>query len=411
MPTEQMLREVSTLTQSKLRLTEALVATLDQMAALRALISVRIDSLDAASALTVMLTEALELTGSDAAVLVLGGEQLMVGEQRLGERLRQDMVGRRVSAADGTHQLEFAGGAAVAAPVRRGGSSAVLGLARQSGPQYSTGDIQLIDAVVATTENLIALTKVHQQGVQQARLERELQLASTLAQAILPEAPPQVAGVEIFARVTPAQLAGGDFIAFEVLDGVLWFVAGDVAGKGLPAAIVMTRAVSAARVAFHRFPADDPAGAVAAVATELFDYLSGVGLFATMVLGAYRPGSGVLHLCNAGHSPVLTVLAGRSAAVPPSMPPVGVLRDCTGRTCAVPFGAGDVLVLGSDGLSEQESPKGELYGYDRFERKAAESAGLDLTAMGELLIGDVLEHAQGTPPSDDRTLVLLRASR
>ena len=406
---DQALRTVSHLTQSQLRLTEALVETQDRMAALRALISVRIDSLDADSALTMMLTEALELTGSDTAVLVQGEEVLVVGEPEPAARLRQSLAAHPLRAGD-PQSLDFSSGAAVVATLGDTEPTTVLGLARTSSEHYTTGDLQLVDAVVSATENLITMTRMHRLGVQRATIEREHQLASTLAQAILPTAPPSIAGVQIFARVTPAQLAGGDFIAFEVLDGVLWFVAGDVAGKGLPAAIVMTRAVGAARVAFHAHRQDDPAGAVAAVAGELYDYLSGVGLFATMVLGSYRPGSGVLHLCNAGHSPVMALTAGLAAALPPTMPPVGVLRVATGRTQCLPFGRGDVLVLGSDGLSEQESPAGELYGYDRFERKIIEFAGLELTRMGTEIIADVLDHAAGAPPSDDSTLVLIRAA-
>ena len=410
MQTEQALRTVSSLTQSQLRLTEALVETQDRMAALRALISVRVDSLDAESALTMMLTEALELTGSDTAVLVQGEEVLVVGEPEPAGRLRQSLAAARLRVSSDPQSLEFSSGAAVVATLGNTEPTTVLGLARTSSEHYTTGDLQLVDAVVSATENLITLTRMHRLGVQRATIEREHQLASTLAQAVLPTAPPTIAGVQIFAQVTPAQLAGGDFISFEVLDGVLWFVAGDVAGKGLPAAIVMTRAVGAARVAFHAHRQDDPAGAVAAVAEELYDYLSGVGLFATMVLGSYRPGSGVLHLCNAGHSPVMALTKGLAAALPPTMPPVGVLRVATGRTQCLPFHVGDVLVLGSDGLSEQESPAGELYGYDRFERKIIEFAGLELSRMGNEIIADVLDHAAGAPPSDDRTLVLIRAA-
>jgi serine phosphatase RsbU (regulator of sigma subunit) len=249
---------------------------------------------------------------------------------------------------------------------------------------------------------------MHRLGMQQAAVEREHQMASSLAQAILPAAAPVLDGVDVFAETIPARLAGGDFYTFDVLDGVLWFAVGDVAGKGLPAAIVMTRAVSAARVAFHTHAEDDPAGALAAVGEELFDYLHAVGLFVTMALGAYRPGSGILYVCNAGHSPVLTVVHRRTSAVPPTTPPVGVLPTAKGRTQAIPFEFGSALVLGSDGLIEQEDPAGSLYGYERFERKLIEFSGLSLRNMGARLMQDVDRYAHGTAPSDDRTLVVLR---
>jgi len=91
------------------------------------------------------------------------------------------------------------------------------------------------------------------------------------------------------------------------------------------------------------------------------------------------------------------------------MPPVGVLRGVTGRNQSLPLDVGNVLVLGSDGLTEQEDPAGAMYGYDRFERKIVDLSGLSLRNMGTRLIQDVTGFARGTPPSDDRTLVLFRS--
>ncbi|MGS0683844.1 PP2C family protein-serine/threonine phosphatase [Nakamurella sp. GG22] len=396
-------------TGSQERLTEALIRTQDRMDALRALIGIPVDSLDDTKALIMMLTEALELTNSDCAVLLTSDETLIVGSDTLATGLQHRMVPADV--VDGGPQpIEFPDGTAVVVALHDGDAPAALGFARGSDLRYSTGDLQLIDAVVAATDKLLTLARMYREGIARATIEREHQLASTLAQAVLPAGPPKLAGVELFAKVIPADVAGGDFIAFEVLDGVLWFVVGDVAGKGLPAAIVMTRAVSAARVAFHSHSHDDPAGALAAVSDELHDYLSGVGLFVTLVVGAHRPGSGVVHVCNAGHSPVVSVADGVASPIPPSMPPIGVVRGRTGRNHAVLLGPGSVLVLGSDGLSEQQDPAEALYGYPRFGQQIAALAGLTVDEMGERLIADVIAFAKGAPPSDDRTLVLLKAT-
>jgi serine phosphatase RsbU (regulator of sigma subunit) len=404
----ELARTVVRLLESEERLTAALVATQDRMAALRALIEVPIDSLDDNIAITLMLDEALELTDSDGAVLRRGDSTVLVGAAAMTAELGHRLGDLAPDMDQQPHPIDFPYGAAVVAALRDVDGPAALGFTRNSGGHYSTGDLQLVDAVVAATEKLLTLTRMHRLGVQQAAVEREHQMASSLAQAILPAATPVLDGVDVFAETIPARLAGGDFYTFDVLDGVLWIAVGDVAGKGLPAAIVMTRAVSAARVAFHTHAENDPAGALAAVGDELFDYLHAVGLFVTMALGAYRPGSGILHLCNAGHSPVLTMTRRRTSSVPPTTPPVGVLLGVKGRTQAIPFEFGSALVLGSDGLTEQEDPAGALYGYERFERKLIEFSNLSLPNMGARLIEDVRQYAEGTPPSDDRTLVLLR---
>ncbi len=402
-------RRVGMLLESEDRLTAALVATQDRMAALRALIEVPIDSLEDNTALTLMLGEALELTDSDSAVLRRGDSSLVVGAARNVAELGGLLVDLPLGPAGQPCPVDFSSGAAVVAALQDADGPAALGLTRNSGRHYSTGDLQLVDAIVAATEKLMTLTRMHREGMQRAAIERDHQMASSLAQAILPAVPPILGGVAVFAKTAPAQLSGGDFYVFDVLDGVLWFAVGDVAGKGLPAAIVMTRAVSAARVAFHTHPEDDPASALATVGDELFGYLSAVGLFVTMVLGSYRPGSGVLNLCNAGHSPVLSIAQRRTATLRPSTPPVGVVPGARGRTQCIPFELGSTLILGSDGLTEQEDPAGAMYGYERFERRVLEYSDLSLPDMGAQMITDVAQYAQGTPPSDDRTLVLLRA--
>ena len=128
------------------------------------------------------------------------------------------------------------------------------------------------------------------------------------------------------------------------------------------------------------------------------------------MVGAHRPGSGIVHVCNAGHSPVVSVADGVASPIPASMPPIGVVRGRIGRTVAVPLGTGSVLVLGSDGLSEQQDPSGALYGYPRFGQQVSALAGLPVDEMGERLIADVVAFAKGAPPSDDRTLVLLKGT-
>jgi serine phosphatase RsbU (regulator of sigma subunit) len=406
---EQILRTVRRLDQSQDRLTEALVESHDRMAALRALIAVPVNSLDHTEALTAMLTEALELTDSDSAVLITAVDFLIVGDDEVGSALRRSMVPPELLGREPL-PIELPGGAAVVAALPDGQGWATLGLARTGVRQYSTGDLELVDAVVAATDKLLTLTRTYQRDVARASIEREHQLASTLAQAVLPSQPPQLDGLETFATVIPAGVSGGDFIVFTERDGVLWFAVGDVAGKGLPAAVVMTKAVSAARVAFHRHHEHDPAAALDAVVDELHDYLSDTGLFVTLIVGAHRPGSGIATLCNAGHSPVLTVRDGAVQAIPPSLPPVGVIRGRTGRNHCVPLTRGDVLVLGSDGLSEQQNPAGELFGYQRFEQAMLQRYELPLAELGRSVLDEVTEFAAGTAPSDDRTLVLLRAA-
>ena len=389
----------------------ALIASQDQLAALRALIGVPIDSLDDNTALESTLHEALELTDSQCAVFVRGELVVEVGAGAQLVELRERLTCGAPLTRTEPHPVELSVGSAVVASLGDGDGQGYLGFARCTGTRYSTGDLHLTRAVVAAVNKLTSLSDLHRRGVQQAAIDREHQLASSLVQAILQTGPPALKGVEVFATSIPASLAGGDFFVFEVLDGVLWFAVGDVAGKGLPAAIVMTRAVSAARVAFHTHAEADSAAALGSVGDELFDYLNGIGLFVTMALGSFRPGSGVVYLANAGHSPLLSFSDGATRVIPASMPPIGVVRAMRGQTQRIRLGPNDLLVLGSDGLAEQEDGHGVMYGYDRLLHRVEQWAQLTVHELGDRLMNDVEDHAGDAPASDDRTLVVLGESR
>ncbi|GGM00627.1 PP2C family protein-serine/threonine phosphatase [Nakamurella endophytica] len=398
---------VRSLEESRNRVVEELVDSNDRIADLRALIEVPVGSLDEDSALQTILDVAVELTRSDCAVLLHDGAVTSVGDAAAVGTLTRRMAGLPAGLVAEPRSVPIFGGTAVVGacgPV----TGAVLGVARLGGPEYSTGDLQLIEAVVAAAEKMVTLTRLHRAGVQRAAIEREHQLACTLAQAVLPTSPPDVPGLRIFTHTSPARQAGGDFIAFENVGGALWFAVGDVAGKGLPAAVVMTRAISAVRVAFHTHADDDPAGALAAVGRELYDFLSDIGLFVTMTIGVHRPGRPAALLCNAGHSPVLSWAGDRCSTVPATMPPLGVVPDSRGRTQAVPLGREDLLLIGSDGLVDQQGPTGAQFGYDTLEQVFAESAALPVDVLGPALLAAVDQHADGTAASDDCTLVLLR---
>lgn len=412
-------RTVADLIAAQDGMTDALIMSQDRLLALRALTQVQIESLGGSGATERVLDEALELTDSDAVVLLGGDGALHVSGNDLAATKLVLLLAREAEtpAKPGVRAVRN-GRAVVARLVESVDGAQVLGFIRLTGrAPFSTGDIGLIESVASAANMMHTLTRLHLQGIQRATIDREHQFASSLAQAVLEVPLPRLAGADLFARTAPASLAGGDFMTFMDVGGVLWFAVGDVAGKGLPAAMVMTRAVSAARVAFLTHCPDDAIGALLAMGTELFGYLDEVGLFVTAVVGAYHPRSGRLHLCNAGHSPVLIVSASGVHAIPASMPPLGILEHPTAQEVSLVLAAGDALILGSDGLAEQENAAGELFGYDRLRDLCARASApidagpVDAARIGEMIFAAVANHAAGTPPSDDCTLAVLCADR
>ncbi len=391
-------------------LVDALVAAQDRLSALVALMRLSSDTLDLDELTLKMLEEALELTESDAVVLSWdhGRPNQRAAHAVVGVETLQRVLDEQLR----TMQLGLGSGHDMSWTVVPFPSYPEVGIAvgRLRGPAYTTGDIRMLHTVALAIEQLSLLSRLHQEVVRQATVKKEHQLASRLAQAVLPSVHPALPGVDFFARCSPASLTGGDFMVFAEIDGVLWVAVGDVAGKGLPAAMIMTQAVAAVRVALRNGDPDDPAAALTEMGADLGGYLCSVESFITLAVAAHRPGSGTVALSNAGHSPVVYVPGAGEAprSIGPSSPPLGVIVPRPPRTVVLPLPPGAALVIGTDGLVEQPDPAGDMLGYDVFLETCAtpiDHAG----ELGEQLFRLVDEHADGTPAADDRTLVVLRA--
>jgi hypothetical protein len=221
---------------------------------------------------------------------------------------------------------------------------------------------------------------------QQAMMESEMEAARQVQQIIVPEAIDTVAGFSVEAVYHPAQQVGGDF--FQILpttSGGMLVVVGDVAGKGLPAAMLVSVLVGVIRgVAAYT---SDPAELLANL-NERMTGRSG-GAFST-ALAAHISASGQVSIANAGHpSPYLD---GAEVELQGALP-LGV--ESGGRYEAIGFRLmpGSRLTFLSDGIVEAQNDKGELFGFDRSRELSRRSAA------------QIAEAARQFGQSDDITVV------
>lgn len=279
---------------------------------------------------------------------------------------------------------------------------------RTDGAPFSTGEVGLASTVGVAARLVRSVNRMRVEAIERARATRELEAAAWLAQSSLQRALPEVEGLGISARTVPAREAGGDFYLCETSDDLVWAVVGDVAGKGLPAATVMTKALAATRVAIARADADpDPGAVLAAVGAELFDYLAQVGLFVTAVAAVVDPTTGTLSMANAGHTPVLLAQRDACRPVPASCPPLGVLPSISPKVLTATLEEGDVLLLGSDGLVEQEDGRGRMLGQDLLCELLATLRGRDAETARRLVEAQVDTWRAGREQGDDTTLMVL----
>jgi phosphoserine phosphatase RsbU/P len=267
---------------------------------------------------------------------------------------------------------------------------------------FTAGDLKLAQAIASHAAVLIQNSRL-------VALERELRIARTIQQSLLPGAPPVVAGLDVAGLCAPASNVGGDYYDHLMArPGSLAFLVADVSGHNLAAALMQT----AARAAFRAATLADvsPGEILRRASRTLHDDLSRAEHFLTAWLGTFDVATGELAYSDAGHNPTILYRAetGETSRLATGGVPIGVLADGEFDEARVTLLAGDVVVAYTDGLTEAASAAGEQYGEERLAAAVARCASLPAAQIVQALLDDVLRFTGDVPAGDDRTLVVLR---
>ncbi len=249
--------------------------------------------------------------------------------------------------------------------------------------------------------------RLHRQALEKERLERELDLAADIQRRLLPAELPETRDFEVLGWSRPARHVGGDYYDIYGLEpGKLVVVIADVAGKGMPAALLVSTLHSALRLLQDREPL--AAEMVARLNRHVVES-SGPNKFITLLLGEIDLETGRLAYVNAGHNPALLLRAeGGLEQLEPGGLPLGLFAAAAYRVQEAELAAGDLLCLYSDGITECESPAGEEFGVDRLAALVREHAAAPLTDVMRHLERAVTRFAEGARQGDDQTVVLVR---
>jgi serine phosphatase RsbU (regulator of sigma subunit)/CHASE2 domain-containing sensor protein len=256
--------------------------------------------------------------------------------------------------------------------------------------------------------------QVEQQREAAARLAGELEAARRIQMGTLPRPSVVFPGerrFDLYARLDPAREVGGDLYDFFFLDGDhLFFMIGDVSGKGLPGSLFM-----AISKALYKSTALRRHGQVAVMMREADAEISRdntEGLFVTVLAGILDAGTGALEYCSAGHEPpFLLPRAGRplSRLAEGGGPPLCAVDGFDYTAATRQLEAGDTLCLITDGITEAVRADGELYGRPRLEGLLG-GLGAAATAaeIGEAIRRDVAAFTGDAEASDDMAILILR---
>ncbi len=239
----------------------------------------------------------------------------------------------------------------------------------------------------------------------QERVRQEFAFAQEIQNSFLPQTLPQHAHASFAALYRPALKVGGDF--YDVIEAgpeEIWFVVGDVSGKGMPAALLMAQALSFLRLIVK------PGLAPVDVMARWNAMLAGRtirGMFITALLGRIRTGAREIDLCSAGHCHPFRVSAGGEVEEVPlqGSPPLGLLPSLPARSQTLTLAPDDWLVTYTDGLVESFDPDDALLDRSGAMRLLAHHFASATEVVDALNRGEQA-HRQTAEPHDDLTLLV-----
>jgi sigma-B regulation protein RsbU (phosphoserine phosphatase) len=255
----------------------------------------------------------------------------------------------------------------------------------------------------------VAITHARYHILEKEKQVQDAQLATAgdILDNILPSVLPPCEGYDLIARLEPCFEVGGDLYDAAIMeDGRYAFLIGDVVGKGLGAALLVSHILS-----WTRFMVDqrwDPEALITKLNKQVFDCTDTVR-FTTFFLGYLDPATGLVTYVNAGHNPPFVIRAdGSVETLNPTGMPVGIIAESAYTTGEVTLGPGDLVTLYSDGIPETQRLDDEEYGEDNFEKLLVAERDKDLEGLFDKLQGELKEFRGDAEIGDDVTLLILR---
>lgn len=240
------------------------------------------------------------------------------------------------------------------------------------------------------------------------RIESELRVAHDIQMGLLPKCFPERKEFDVYAILEPAREVGGDLYDFSLLgEDHLFFLVGDVSGKGVPAALFM----AVAKTLLNRLAekCTDPSLALAQVNKELCRENES-SMFVTLFCGLLNFKTGDLLFSNAGHNPPLMIRSGQRPEwikVPEGFI-LGVLEDAIYRTERIVLDPGDRILLYTDGVIEAMNREKAFYCEKRLMSAVEKGKSASVEALIREVLQSVKEFTEGEALSDDITLLAVQ---
>lgn len=287
----------------------------------------------------------------------------------------------------------------------------VIGMIYVDNP-YATNRFTEDDLLVATTIASVAAIKIEnarliEERIEKKRMEEELKVASEIQLRLQPLSPPRVAGYDMIGISFPCREIGGDYYDFIIRkSGRILLALGDVSGKGMGAALLM----SSLHAALHAQAQTGLSSAeiIAQVNNYIFES-SPENKFLTLFCAELEPATGRLSYSNAGHNPPMLVCTDGSIKLLESGGlPLGITDDMGYEESSVILQPGDVLVIYSDGITDSVNENDDEFGEQRLIDVVRRYRTRTASQLRDRIDEAITQFVGQSMPVDDTTLMILK---
>lgn len=289
---------------------------------------------------------------------------------------------------------------------RAGKVVGVLQLLNKRDGAFGEKDLEFLDTLSDHMAIAMENATLHLAEIEKQRMEQELELGREIQASLLPPPPRGISQTELAALNKPCYEVGGDYYDFIELSGGAWGLAiGDVSGKGVSAALIMSSLQAALRVAA---PSETDLCQLVSRLNQLLYRMTHGRKYVTFFFARYIPRTGELNYVNAGHNPPFLLAQGVLRLLDSTGLPIGLFPEASYEEGTVTLGKSDTLLLYTDGFVEAENRDEAELGMVRWQNIFLAEASRPTADIPAALLQRTSSFENGAPATDDKTLVVIR---
>ena len=283
----------------------------------------------------------------------------------------------------------------------------VLQLLNKADGGFTRDDLEFLASLSVHFAVALENARLHRESLERQKMERELTLARGIQQALLPEAPPVVEGLEIAVRHDSSLQVGGDYYDFlRLSEDNLLVVVADVEGKGVASALIMSNLQATLRAVVSHVHSLE---GIMFTLNESILASARSRKFLTIFLGLIHLPTRALHYVNAGHVPPAVVRAeGDPVTLGAGGLPIGLFPQSRYTRGSLELKAGDVLLACTDGITEADNAAGDQFESEGMVKVAQAQRGGAAQKIVDTVCAEVTEFHREGIHHDDRVMMAIK---